>query len=72
MTYLCQLNLKCCKYVNALNGKGDKQMKNYNLDEYDFNDDENFQKFFRRHLSDENIERDKFIRKLNYCKRAQL
>ena len=44
-------------------------MKNYNLDEYDFNNDENFQKFFKRHLPDEYISRDKFIRKLNYCKR---
>ena len=44
-------------------------MKNYNLDEYDFNNDENFQKFFKRHLPDEYILRDKFIRKLNYCKR---
>lgn len=43
-------------------------MEIYKLEEYNFMEDEEFQKFFKRHLPHEYISPNKFMNKLNYCK----
>lgn len=44
-------------------------MTRYSIDDFNFMEDEEFQKFFHRALPDKRISRDSFIRKLNSCKR---
>lgn len=45
------------------------KMKIYTIDNYDFNNDDEFQKFFKSNLPNEYISPNKFMNKLNYCKR---
>ena len=44
-------------------------MSRFTIDSYNFFDDELFQQFFKKHLPDEYISRDKYIRRLIRCKR---
>ena len=44
-------------------------MQSFNINSYNFENDEEFQKFFKKALPNKRISRDSFIGKLNACKR---